>query len=235
MEHMNNVVIDRAERGKSGEASWGTWQAWSIYFVGMEPKFDYFERDGVIPFPGMHVATAEYVVEQSGQYTNYKLKKMVPAKLTDATGGVVPVSPVMHMAKPIPLSPTGSGAKDFEAAKRLTMCTSYAKDIMVQLLANSSYVNKSFSEIIDLVGKGGRRLAEKIGEITEIKPEKAVSVALPQPAAPADSVATASPPSVGSEILKPDKTVTPGLVGQVTQVPKIVSESVPTPDDNIPF
>lgn len=171
MEKMTNVVISNAERGKSGQASWGSWQAWSVYFVGVEPKFDYFEKDNIVPFTGMSVELVEYEVKQDGQYTNYKIKKMVPAKLTGPNPATVPAN--TGTSKPmIPV------ANRFEMDKRLTMCTSYAKDLMIQMLVSgdSSYRDAEFSTIIDLVAKGGRRLAEGLSEKIGLPEPKARSI-----------------------------------------------------------
>ena len=225
MESMRNVVISHAERGKSGQASWGSWQAWSIYFVGMESKFDYFERDGIIPFDGMQVELVGYEVRQDGRYTNYKIKKIVPAKLTDSGLEMMPAPAGMGKAKAPRPSPVMPFPNRFEIDKRLTMCTSYAKDIMVQVLAGGSYSTESFSDIIDLVAKGGRRLAEKLNERTE---------------APKAAILTHEKPVVVTPAI-PEVPVTPEMTISANEVlsscasdTPVVSEPVITSDD-VPF
>ena len=172
MEKLTNVIVERVEVGKSGTSKYGPWQAYSIYFVGLEQKFDYFERNKIIPFEGMTCNMVQYEVVQSGEYTNYRVKNLVPAKLTDS-GAVAPQAAPATVAK-IPVLKANSD-------KLLTMCTSYAKDIMVRLLVvNGDYQKDSFFDIIDLVAKGGRQLADQISKPEEVKPEAEPVAAVPE-------------------------------------------------------
>jgi hypothetical protein len=234
MEKMNNVIIDRVEKGKSGEAAWGKWQAWSIWFVGLQPKFDYFERDNVVPFPGMQVILAEYTMVQSGQYTNYKLKKLVPAQL--AGPHVLPDPPVqaplgeVNVLKP-DLKPSSFApiVTAYEMEKRLTMCTSYAKDLMVEVLHDGSYREKSFKAIIELVAEGGKLLAKKLGEKLDVVPVPGVTMQPPQPREFVESI----PIIPGPPVLIPEVVVSPKMAKAVNEV--LVTPAVlPTPKENIP-
>lgn len=228
MEKMNNVIIDRAERGKSGEESWGKWQAWSVWFVGLQPKFDYFERDNVVPFPGMQVDLVEYTVEQAGQYTNYKLKKLVPVQLAGPhvlpdPPVQVPMSGVVNISKPdLKPSPLAPVVTAYEREKRLTMCTSYAKDLMVQILLTGGYDGESFQGIIELVAKGGKLLAERLGE------EPGVNIPLP-----AKNPQTGLPLTPEPPVLMPEMAVTPGMAASANKV-LVTPVVLPTSEENIP-
>ena len=175
MEKLTNVIVERVEVGKSGTSKYGPWQAYSIYFVGLEQKFDYFERNKIIPFEGMTCNMVQYEVVQSGEYTNYRVKNLVPAKLTDS-GAVAPQAAPAVIAK-APITMVNAGRD-----KLLTMCVSYAKDIMVRLLVvNGDYQKDSFFDIIDLVAKGGRQLAEQISKPEEAEPEAKPAAVVPEP------------------------------------------------------
>lgn len=168
MESLNNVTISKAYKGKSGVSKFGPWQAWSIYLVDCEAKFDYFEKGGIVPCDGMVVNTFEYEIKQNGEYTNYNIKKLVPRDMpvsTRSADGALPVPGHIPAQQVVSI---GSGA---EESKRLLMCTSYVKDIMVELLKKetSKVDMNSLGVLIDEVAKGGLRLVEKL---TVLPPEK---------------------------------------------------------------
>ena len=213
MEKMTNVIIERVEVGKSGESKWGKWQAYGIYFVGLEQRFDFFGKGNIVPFDGMTVNLVEYTVEQNGQYTNYKIKNLVPAKLTDSGATGPQAAPAVVTKVPI---------LKVDPGKLLTMCTAYAKDIMVRLLVvNGDYQKDSFFDIIDLVAKGGRQLAEQISKPEEVKPEAEPVAAVPEPKP--DVAVPEAKPVVAAELVA----VAPAaVVAPVVSAPK---------NDYVPF
>lgn len=167
MEKLQSVIVRDAVMGKSGTSSYGPWQAWSVYLEGYEVKFSYFEKDGIIPFPGMQIALLEYTVEQSGEYTNYNVKKLVPVQLGESGKFPVLGSKPVGLGK-LPVrggvvkSDISDGLPSASESKSVLMCASYVKDIMVELIQinDSPYRSAKMSEIVDVVARGGKRLAK---------------------------------------------------------------------------
>lgn len=242
MEKLTNVIVQDVFKGKSGISKVGAWQAWSIYLEGYETKFSYFEKDGIIPFPGMQITFLEYTVEQRGEYTNYDIKKLVPVQLT--APGVLPevpqVSPTSNLAvRPSSAKPSmPDRLSSVEKNKRVTMCTSYAKDIMVQMIANGGYPTESLSAVLDLVAKGGKRLAEKIETEAGNKLLKPVTMTKLQPDDTLDGVEVSELPTIPGEAVP----ITPEMVKAANAaLPASTSKqlglpgAVPEHNDDAPF
>lgn len=153
MEKLTNVVISKVFKGKAGIGQYGSWQVWSIYLTGGETKYDYFEKDNIKPFEGMAVASFEYEIEQKGQYTNYSVKKLIPVQSATPQGGPVLSKPALPLPGANLLSQTEEG-------KRLMMCTSYMKDVMVQKmqLDFNAYKETTLDEMAELIGRAGQQL-----------------------------------------------------------------------------
>ena len=209
MEQLKNVTISKAYKGKAGVNKFGPWQAWSVYIVGVEPKFDYFEKGGIIPYDGMVLDMLEYEIKQNGEYTNYDIKRLVPRD----TGRAIPAAIPTVGAGPVQgsLSPVGPVVSKQEENKRLLMCTSYVKDLMVELVKKetSNVDMNSLGVLIDEVASGGLRLVEKL---TVLPPEKRE----------AEKAKEGTPPPIA-------------LPNTVVPVLPVISTPAPVLADDIPF
>jgi hypothetical protein len=76
MQTITDKVIGKVYKGKSGESEYGPWQIWNFYLKGGKQKYSYFEKDGLIPQEGMKVVVMDYEVKQSGEFTNYNVKRL---------------------------------------------------------------------------------------------------------------------------------------------------------------
>ena len=169
MEQLKNVTISKAYKGKAGVNKFGPWQAWSVYLLNCEAKFDYFEKGGIVPCDGMVIDVLEYEIKQNGEYTNYDIKRLVPRNTGQAIPSAVPTVNVGSVRGSLgPVGPVGPVASKQEENKRLLMCTSYVKDIMVELIKKGDSLN-SLDMLVEAVASGGLKLVEKL---TVLPPEK---------------------------------------------------------------
>jgi hypothetical protein len=255
MEKLTNVVVESGTMGKSGVSQYGPWQAWTVYLQGSEVKFSYFERDNIVPFAGMQVALLEYEVEQKGEYTNYTIKKLVPVQLGDPASvpkipQVLPMSNLVVRPNPVvrsslPKPGVSSGLSAAEKNKRFTMCTAYAKDIMVELIrtdgCDSPYRHAKLSKIIGAVIKARNALLAEtdIGAAETSQNPVMVTKLQPEDTAGGTSI-TEVPPIVSEEAIKEfsEKAITPAMV-------KLANDALPgttsdqpgnsVPNDDVPF
>lgn len=249
MEKLVNVVVRDADMGKSGVSKYGPWQAWNVYLLGYEEKFGYFEKDNIVPFVGMEIALLEYAVEQNGDYTNYTIKKLVPAQLT--APGTSPASDTKSVSAKPRVKPThnpiakpaiSGGLGSAEKSKRVTMCTSYAKDIMVAMLGAGGfrYKDAGFGSIVDAVAKAGLMLAEKIEVGAADKSLKPLTVAEPEPESKVPVTPEEVPEDTG--IAFANTTITPATVRLANDaLSGVASDQLGLPgmkpglEDDIPF
>ena len=245
MEKLQNVVVRDVKMGKNGVNKHGPWQAWGIYLERCEVKFDYFEKGGIVPFAGMQIELLEYVVEQNGEYTNYQVKKLVPATL--AGDSQLPVAAKASGLAAFAVRPEKSGISGglsaAEKNKRFTMCTAYAKDIMIELIGNpdNPYYNANLSVIIGAVVKARNILLDEAGEVAKKAPvappaiipetvkkltEKATPVVV-EPESAALPVVTVTPEMV--------KLANDALPGTESGQEQLNVPGAPQYDDDIPF
>jgi hypothetical protein len=249
MEKLTNVVVESSTMGKSGVSQYGPWQAWTIYLQGSEVRFSYFERDNIVPFAGMQITLLEYEVEQKGEYTNYTIKKLVPVQLGDPAS-VPKVPQVLPMSNPVVRSSlakpsVSSGLSAAEKNKRFTMCTAYAKDIIVELIrtdgCNSPYRHAKLGEIIGALVKARNVLLAEtdIGAAETSQNPVMMTKLQPEDTAGGTSI-TEVPPIVSEEAIKEfsEKAITPAMV-------KLANDALPgttsdqpgnsVPNDDVPF
>lgn len=212
MEQLKNVTISKAYKGKSGVSKFGPWQAWSVYIVDCEAKFDYFEKGGIVPCDGMTVDVLEYEIKQNGEYTNYDIKKLVPRDMPVSTrpaAGALPVPGHMPAQRAVSV---GSGA---EESKRLLMCTSYVKDIIVELLKKQKLeIDMDFlNTLVNAVAAGGIQMASRLTK-SEKKEAGGAKKEVPSPVSPVPPV-------------EPSGTVAPAK--------PLMSTAAPVAPDDVPF
>lgn len=247
MEKLQNVVVRDVKMGKNGVNKRGPWQAWGIYLERCEVKFDYFEKGGIVPFAGMQIELLEYVVEQNGEYTNYQVKKLVPATL--AGDSQLPVAAKAGGLAALPARPEQSGVSGglsaAEKNKRFTMCTAYAKDIMVELIrtdaCDSPYRHANLSAIMGAVVKARNILLDEAGEVAKKAPAAPPAIT---PEAVKKLAEKATPVVVEPESAAlPVVTVTPEMVklandalpGTESGQERLNVPGAPQYDDDIPF
>jgi hypothetical protein len=129
-ERLLNVEIQAVSKktegdqvGKNGETF-----HWILYnFTINDPDwkniwFSYFQT-GKKPTPekGMKIDLLEFEIDDTGQYTNYNVKKLI-----------VPDNKPKPKPKPVPAKNNNSNGKD----SPLWFCLSYAKDLQCELLKN---------------------------------------------------------------------------------------------------
>jgi len=124
VEQLTNVTIQRVYEGKTGTntkpdgSSWD-WTAYNFYLDGDREnrKFGYFQSGNKpVPLPGMNITLLEYDISQEGQYTNYKVSKMMLAQGAERTTS---------------LAQTTQTRAQTEDRRDLSMYVSYAKDILI--------------------------------------------------------------------------------------------------------
>lgn len=249
MEKLTNVVVRDAYEGKRGVSKFGPWQAWNVYLQGYEEKFGYFEKDNIVPFAGMEIALLEYEVEQNGEYTNYTIKKMVPTQLVVSGALPVPGSKPVSTSKPAVKSGISGGLPSVNESKPVLMCTSYVKDIMVELIQvdDNLYRHAKISVIVDAIARGGKRLAKLLtgGEVppvpmggtTVVKP---VTMTKPEPVTSAaiksmnDGLPKSGLPVVSKEAIEEfsEKVITPEMVKLANAT---LPGAEPAYEDDVPF
>ena len=86
MPELTNLEIEKVFKGKSGESQYGPWQLYNIMFKGGQKRFGYMQSGPKpIPQPGMTVTYLRFDIEQSGQYTNNKIKEIKFGPATQGT------------------------------------------------------------------------------------------------------------------------------------------------------
>lgn len=81
MERLMDIVVKFAQKKKEGEGKYGPWVIYDfkIDAPGWEDiYFGYLTNpDKIIPAVGMRIDVLEYEIEETGEYTNYKVQKLL--------------------------------------------------------------------------------------------------------------------------------------------------------------
>lgn len=161
MEVLTNIEISKVYEGPSGTSQHGPWQIYNFYVKDHKEKFSVFGKDDLIPVPDLKLKLLKYEIKHSEKdgksYTNYNVKEII---LEEG-----------EASQPAQKQPQTT-QKSLQRDNTLTMYVSYAKDILVQLLANveqqtPTTLNKLCQEAVE-AGK----MMHDIAQEPLIAPEK---------------------------------------------------------------
>lgn len=134
--------VYKHEGTKDGRA----WTRFDIYFEGSDHKFGWFQKDGVVPNRGGKVLGGmEYEVVQSGEYTNYNIKKLeldAASLAGNVSTGTTHSNNVSNNTLP---------------NSSCTMFIAYAKDILDSKIMAGGYKDVDFRELNELYVQEGMR------------------------------------------------------------------------------
>jgi len=125
------VEISQLYKGKADTGPHGPYQIWDFYISHpkwAKIKFRYFQHDGKPKPQAKSIYDIEYAVEKKGEYTNYRVKKLVPDQ-PEPEPEPEPESEVAN--KPEPVAHAGNGD---DPLRLKSMCYSYGKDLVVAWL-----------------------------------------------------------------------------------------------------
>lgn len=163
-EFETDVEITKVYEGKSGEGEYGPWTAYNFYVKDDERKFSWFKSDSkpIMPVKGMQIKLMEYVVKQSGEYTNYNVSRII---LHGDAHKKAETRELVDNKKFVPQKSSRNSS--------LTMYISYAKDLLVALMIHCDYEKVGFNELVDMVVDEGVRMYDRAHGVSDIAIQQA--------------------------------------------------------------
>lgn len=180
METITNVEVSKVYPGPKGEGEYGPWQIWNFYLKDDKRKFSFFEKDGLIPQEGMQIQVLKFEVKQKGEYTNHDVKELTLQ--ADWYDGKEPESSEAVQS-------TISTKRD----SSVTMYISYAKDLMVALLASGAYPGLTLEQAADLVTQVGMMMQDEADDDGSAQPNTD-PIEIPEPGTTDDVPLPDEPP-----------------------------------------